>query len=399
MGRMDDRQRRFGLVGRQLQDRRHRQRRPQRQGIRWTVNYTWTPTGPGIPPTKGSAPVPDGWSVAFGVDSPTKHISKQQGAGGCLYYDLALTAAGGSASTVCASLGPLSVPDFVARLHYEGDPAGKDDQHNDQFGLGTFHLSGIYHQITQIAVGGTGLLSSGAGFPALNCGTGTCNVGPVVHDHGWGTSGYLKFFVPMLPGTKIGANRGSNSDNIQFNLNYCVAALEPCGIGGSDGSLYAGDAYWTGGYQPEYMDLRTFNTGTGTFFNDKSKALVFNAQYHSILTDCTDPIHCLALTLEYNWSRVTPGDLTQRVDWTEGGLGVGTLQAYTAEISWGISRNGSTRPVWWRMDLEVQYRKLNQELPANCNGGAVCVAPTAIPLGISQNPGNWVGRATITFDY
>jgi len=351
----------------------------------WTVFYTWTPTGPGVPPVKGSAPVPDGWSFSFGLDSPTKHISKNQGAGGCLYYDLDL-AAGSAAGLghVCASLGPLSVPDFVARVHYEGDPPGKDDQHNDQFGLGSIHVAGIYHQITQISVGG----NAGV-FPVTGCGAFTCAAGPVVHDHGWGVTSNVKFFVPMWPGATLGANRSSNADNIQLNVNYCEAALEPCGVGGTAGSLYAGDAYWTGGFQPEYMDLRTINTGTGTFYNDKEKALVINAQYHSILTDCTDPVHCLALTLEYNRTHITPGSITQNVDWTEGGLGVATLNAYTAELSWGVSRNGTTRPTWWRADFEVQYRDLHQDLPSNCNGNVGCgIAGTPIPLGIAQNPKN-----------
>ena len=56
----------------------------------WSVYYTWTPTGPGVPPVKGSAPVPDGWSFAFGIDSPLKHLSKSQVGGGCRCYDLCL---------------------------------------------------------------------------------------------------------------------------------------------------------------------------------------------------------------------------------------------------------------------------------------------------------------------
>jgi hypothetical protein len=374
---------------------------PSDKSSGWTVYYTWTPTGPGAPPVKGSAPVPDGWSFTFGADTPTKHIAKNQaGGGGCLYYDLAL--APGSAAgqgSVCASTGPLSVPDFVARLHYEGDPPGKDDQHNDQFGLGTLHIAGIYHQITQIGVG-----SKGDILPIVSgtaCGTGTCGFGAANHDHGWGVTSFVKFFVPMWAGTKLGANRGSNADNIQFNFNYCEAALEPCGIGGTDGNLSAGDAYWSGGLTRDDQDVRVINNGLGGFYNDKEKAWVFNAQYHSILTDCTDPVHCLALTLEYNYTNVTPGNITQNVDWTEGGLGKAHMQAYTAELSWGISRNGSTRPVWWRLDSEVQYRKLNQDLPCNNNGntGIGCIAPTAIPLNITKDPSSWVYRATITMDW
>jgi hypothetical protein len=228
-----------------------------------------------------------------------------------------------------------------------------------------------------------------------------------VHDHGWGATAFLKFFVPMWEGTKLGANRGSSADNIQLNANYCDGALEPCGIGGTAGSLNVGDAYWTGGYMNDYTDSRIINNGAGGFFNDKMKVFVANAQYHSILTDCTDPIHCLALTLEYNFSRVTPGSITQHTDWTNGGMGVGTQSAFTAELSWGVSRNGTTRPTWWRLDSEVQYRIVNQTLPCNNNGnvGGVCGTPTAMPLGISQvypfhtRENNWVYRTTITFDW
>jgi len=354
-----------------------------------------------VPPVKGSAPVPDGWSASFGVDSPTKHIAKNQIGGGCLYYDLAL--APGSAAglgTVCASLGPLSVPDFVGRVHYEADPPGKDDQHNDQFGLGTFHLAGIYHQITQIAVGGSTAAGQLPEISGTACGAFSCGAGTVVHDHGWGATGYLKFFVPMWTGTKLGANRASAADNVQFNVNYCIAAIEPCGIGGTAGSLAAGDAYWTGGYMSDHMDLRVINNGLGGFYNDKESALVFNAQYHSILTDCTDPIHCLALTLEYNWTRATPGTISQNVDWTEGGIGIDTMQAYTAELSWGVDRNGTTKPTSWRVDSEVQYRINKQALPSNCNGNIGCgIAGTPIPLGIAQNPTSWVYRTTLTFDW
>jgi hypothetical protein len=377
---------------------------PSDKASGWTAFYTWTPTGPGAPPVKGSAPVPDGWSFSFGVDTPTKHISKNQVGGMCTYYDLAI-AAGNPAvglGNVCVQTGPLSVPDFVARVHYEADPPGKDDQHNDQFGLGTIHLAGIYHQITEAlsASQASGLLNSGNNL-GLNCGTGTCAIGPTLHDHGWGVTSFLKFFVPMWTGTKLGSNRGSGADNIQLNFNYCEAALEPCGIGGTDGNLSAGDAYWTGGLSRDDMDVRVINNGLGGYYNDKEKAWVFNAQYHSILTDCTDPVHCLALTLEYNYTNVTPGNITQNVDWTEGGLGKANMQAYTAELSWGTSRNGTTKPVWWRLDSEVQWRKLNQALPNNCNGGGAgtCLATTAIPLGISQNPSNWVYRTTITFDW
>ena len=115
----------------------------------------------------------------------------------------------------------------------------------------------------------------------------------------------------MWAGTKLGANRSSNADNIQFEVLYANGALEYGGIGGSMGSLGAGDAYWAGGLARDDTDGRLVNNGAGGYFIDKEKDLVFNAQYHSILTDCTDPVHCLALTLAADYAWVTPGDITK----------------------------------------------------------------------------------------
>jgi hypothetical protein len=81
-------------------------------------------------------------------------------------------------------------------------------------------------------------------------------------------------------------------------------------------------------------------------------------------------------------------------------LGIATLQAFTAELSWGISRNGTTRPTWWRLDSEVQYRLINQNLPNNCNGNIGCgIAATPLPSNVALNPSSWVLRETITFDW
>jgi hypothetical protein len=363
----------------------------------WTVYYTWTPTGPGLPPVKGSAPVPDGWSFSFGADSPLKHIAKNQIGGGCTYYDLAIKGANAVGSgTVCAAIGPLSIPDFVARLHYEADPPGTDTQHNSQFGIGAWHLSGLYHQITQIAVGGSG--SGLSLFP--DCGTGTCNIGVPNHDHGWAAQSAIKIFVPMWPGTTLGARRSSDADNLQFNVLYCNAALEGCGIGGSNGNLPIGDAYWTGGLSRDDTDVRIINNGAGGFYNDKEKAVAVNGQYHWSLTNCSDAMHCLAATVHANYTWVTPGSITQNVDWTEGGLGKARKMELAAELSWGISRNGSTGSVGWRLDAEVQYNKVMADLPCNNNGLAgVCGVPTAIPLGITKDPSNYVTRFTLTMDW
>jgi hypothetical protein len=360
--------------------------------------------------------VPDGWSISSGVDSPFKHIAKNQGSGGCTFYDLNLAnpqiVGAPGVSSVCAAVGTYSVPDVVARVHYEGDPPGKDDQHNDQFGLGSLHFAALYHQITQIGVGPTVGATTIVPAPgSAACGGFTCAFGTPVHDHGWGANFAWKFFVPMWPGTKLGSQRTSDSDNIAGNVLYCEGALELCGIGASNGNLYAGDAYWAGGFAREDTDSRIINTGTGTFINDKEKALAANIQYYTTLTDCTDPIHCLTLDLEANGSWVRPGTATQNTDWASGGLGKAHKVALSAEISWGTTRNGTTRPTSWRVDNEVQYFKFWQDLPCNSNGipglgGIAACTPTtlggtqsALPATVAKDPWTWVWRETVTFDF
>jgi len=375
----------------------------------WTAYYTWTPSGPGQPPSKGSAPVPDGWSLSFGVDEPFKHISKNVVSGGCVYYDLNLSAASPAGNgNVCATLGPVSVPDFVARIHYEADPPGKDPQHNDGFGLGTFHVAGIYHQITQIAVSGSGLLNPANLTAAGVCGTGTCTFGPPLHDHGWGVTGFLKFYVPMLPGATMGSDATGNTDSIQFNANYCDGAIEPCGVGGSAAALVSNDASWPGGLSLEALDGRLIPNGTaGTYSFEKFKAFVFNFEYHAHLTDCTDPIHCLVLSAMLNYTQVNARSVTANTDWTQGGFNSQNAWIPGIELSWGTDRYGTTKPTSWRIDSEVQYRSVNTTLPCNNNGNAAlaCGTPTPVPLGISQIDANhvrsqsWDLRETITFDW
>jgi hypothetical protein len=367
----------------------------------WSVYYTITPSGPGLPPVKGSAPLPDGWSFSAGIDTPLKHIAKNQFAAGSHYPYLYINPLGGAPSGVGAVTGAISQPDYLARIHYTADPPGKDDQHNDQFGIGDFHLAAALHQITTAANAG------GAGAFPFCGGVANCALGPNEHDTGWAASTFFKFFVPMLPGTTLGANSSAAADNIQFAFTYGHGALEYAGIGGTNGNLEAGDAYWTGGLIRDDTDARLVWNGTTGYFYDKETAATFNAQYHSILTDCTDPVKCVALTLEFNYAWVRPGDITRNTDWTLGGLGNARKMALTAELSFGVSRNGTTKPVFWRWDTEVQYLKVWQDLPCN-NGGVVGLAtctPSAATLaalatvGGNKDPSTWVWRNTITFNW
>ena len=211
----------------------------------WTVFYTWTPSGPGVPPVKGSAPVPDGWSFSAGMDTPLKHISKPQFSSGYQYLFIAVRAPRGLDQAVwprppARSASRTSSPGCTTRRIL---PARMiNTTISSASATSTPPLPGIRSR--RLPHGWYGLVPAAGSAACLGV---TCAFGPAVHDTGWAVGGSMKFWVPMWAGTKLGANRSSNADNIQFEVLYANGALEYGGVGGTMGSLGAGDAYWTGG--------------------------------------------------------------------------------------------------------------------------------------------------------
>jgi hypothetical protein len=369
----------------------------------FAFNYTWTPSGPGQPPKKGGAPVPDGWSFTAGIESPVKTRSKAFF--GTTYNDLQITAGGpgcvaGTCTVGTMTDGPLSWPDVVARVHYEADPPGKDPQSNDQFGIGTFHLVGALHQINVITTGpnlGPSLFPSpgvclvAGGGPAC-----TSQQGVKMHDTGWAVGADLKVFTPMWGGGKLGAASAGDADSLWFEATYGKGALNYVGVGGQNGNLQSGDAYWNAGLARDDTDARFFNNGAGGFTADKEKAGAFNVQYHHYMTDCTDPVNCWRFNIAYNFAFVQPGDITKNVDWTLGGLGNANKQAITANVIWGNNYFNKAKPTLGELSFEVQYNQVRQDLPSNCNGVGGCgVAATPLTI-VSKDTNNWVGRLTAT---
>ena len=119
--------------------------------------------------------------------------------------------------------------------------------------------------------------------------------------------------------------------------------------------------------------------------------MVINAQYHTILTDCTDPVHCLSGTSSIICACHSRKHHAE-CGLDEGGLGVDTYQAYTAELSWGISRNGTTAD-WRRLDLKSSRINKLWLCRTIVTAMLACgIAATPIPLGISQNPRSCVPR-------
>ncbi len=383
----------------------------------YQFSYTWTPSGPGQPPKKGGAPVPDGWSATISFEEATKDTAKSNFGNGANQGLFLATAGPVGAGGVAISNGPIGWPDVVGRLHYEADALGKDPNFNDQWSIGTFHLVGVLHQIDTIAIGSSGPgpgLSAGSSSNPVICATTvpvacTTSYGVTENSTGWAVGSDMKIFTPMWGPAKRGSIAPADMDSIWLEAVYGVGALNFVGIGGTNGSLQAGDAYFIGGLERDDGDFRAVNNGAGGYTFDKESAFTFNVQYHHIITDCTDPVNCWRFNLAYNYAKVTPGQVTQNTDWTQGGLGVATLNRITANLIWGANRPPVAVPTSAEVSFEVQYIMVNQALPNNCAGGnAACVpigvagngvaAGANIPgtYGVSQNTNGWVGRLTIT---
>ena len=78
-------------------------------------------------------------------------------------------------------------------------------------------------------------------------------------------------------------------------------------------------------------------------------------------------------------------------------MGNARKMAITANVISGLDAANKAKPTLGDLSFEVQYNKVWQDLPGNCNGGAVCVAATPLIVNgtaINKDPSNWVGRLT-----
>jgi len=346
--------------------------------LAFAFTYDWSKMTPGTPNPKGFAPYPDGLSTSISLEDPNKHTAK-----GMLGNTLAglanVNVPGLAAGTVDPIPGPFMLPDVVANIRYEADAPNTV----------SYQLAGILHQVSDTANLGAGLIP-GCGSTTTNC---AAAFGNSAHTTGWGALAGARWNLPFLPGTNRGALTLGNF--LWLELDYGNGSLESAGIGGITGNFSIGDnpGEQTGGLLRDDHDAIAVNNGFGGIILDKEKAFSLNAELRMFLTDCTDPVKCWRANLIGNYAEVTPGSITQNTDWTQGGLGKANRRGFGGNITWGASR--------WAGDigLEVMYFSLHQSLPCNNNGNASlggCIAPTAIPLALPQNPNNIAYRLTFT---
>jgi len=340
--------------------------------------------------------------------------------------------------------GPLNFPDFVFAIHDEEDPPGPEGnaQNQTHFGLATVHLAAAAHNVSTIAAaGGTGssagvgdsnkfnsakyannpfvsslndnsLIPGGATFadasacansPAAPTPSTRCNSrGPTNQFWGFALDAGARFYTPMSPGTMRGALR--QPDYVWIMFDYAKGALQYAGFH-DQGNLSVGDTYTMGGFARDDQDAKFVNGNNGSYYADQETTFVVNTQWHHILTDCTDPVHCFRMNLYAAGVWVNPGAITRNTDWTAGGLGNARKLQLTANVIWGANGDPTIpKQTSGELAFEVQYNKLWQDLPNNCNGDitaagqAACagVAPTALPVGITKDPSNVVFRLTAT---
>jgi len=339
--------------------------------------YNWTKMTPGTPNPKGFAPFPDGLSTSISLEDPNKHIAKGQ-VGNTLAGLANVNVPGVATGTVDPIPGPFMLPDVIAQMRYEADEPNTV----------SWQVSGILHQVSMTANLGNGLFAS-CGVTTTNC---AAAFGNSAHTTGWGALAGARWNLPFIPGTNRGALTLGNFLWLEFN--YGNGSLESAGIGGITGNFSIGDnpGELTGGLLRDDHDAIAVNNGAGSIIFDKEKAFSLNAELRVFLTDCTDPVKCWRVNLIGNYAEVMPGTITSNTDWTQGGLAKANRRGFGGNITWGASR--------WAGDigLEVMYFSLHQALPCNNNGNAAlaCGTPSAIPLGLAQNPNNIAYRMTFT---
>jgi hypothetical protein len=367
----------------------------------WQWAYTWTPSGPGLPPKKGGAPVPDGWSFSVSAENPFAFLATSQAGGPPLMGLQGVAIPGLAAGSAAVARGPINYPDFAFVIHDEEDPPGGNGQNQPNFGLATLHFSAQLHNLTVIATGDGTLIAAPPAGCAILAGCAGNMSGVTGHDWGYGAIAGIRIFTPMAPNAKRGGL--TQPDYIWVQAEYGNGALADAGVGIGQGNFGIGDTPGINlnGFLRDDQDAKWVNNGAGGVFADKEKAFSLNFSWHHILTDCTDPVYCFRMNLLAAAAWVQPGDITKNTDWTHGGLGNARQLALGANLIWGTRRpqsSGGVMGMGADLQAEVMYFKTWQDLPCNNNGNAAvpCGTPTAFPVGISKDPSNIEYRLTAT---
>jgi hypothetical protein len=204
----------------------------------------------------------------------------------------------------------------------------------------------------------------------------TNGLGPLVTKTGWAISAGLRINLPML----------AAGDHIQGWVGYSNGALDYVGYANANENS-AVTANYLGGFLRGDRNMTIFcTTAAATCIPGSETTKAFNIA--GMFTHYWTPT--LRSNFIGSWIRITPGQVTQNTDWTNGGLSQVTAWDIKHNIIWSPVRN-------FDIGLELSYARLSQRLT-----GLAGAAPTALActvanpqclVGTSTN--NWTGRVRV----
>ncbi|MDF2117039.1 porin [Roseiarcaceae bacterium H3SJ34-1] len=260
---------------------------------------------------------------------------------------LGFTPAGLVGATATAQ-SPQRLPAIVANLRI------------DQ-GWGSAMLSGVVLQNT-----------ANFATPAINAVTN--GLGPLVTKTGWAIGAGLRINLPML----------ARGDHIQGWVGYSDGALDYVGYSNLNENS-AVTANYLGGYLRGDRSLTIFCvTAACAPGVESTKAFVVAGMFTHYWTPS------LRSNFIGSYIRITPGQITQATDWTNGGLSKATAWDVKTNLVWSPVRN-------FDIGVELSYARLTQNLTGF--GGGLPTAPACTlanpQCATSINTNNWTGRMRV----
>jgi hypothetical protein len=255
-----------------------------------------------------------------------------------------LSAVGATATAV----GPQRLPALVGNLRV------------DQ-GWGSAMLSGAVLQNT-------------ANFATPGINAVTNGLGPLVTKTGWAIGAGLRINLPML----------ARGDSIQGWVGYSDGAYDYVGYANMNENS-AVTANYLGGYLRGDRSLTIFCvTGACAPGVESTKTFVVAGMFTHYWTPS------LRSNLIGSYIRVTPGQITQATDWTNGGLSKATAWDVKTNLIWSPVRN-------FDIGVELSYARLTQNLTGLAGGLPTAPACTlANPqCAASLSTNTWTGRMRV----
>ena len=208
--------------------------------------------------------------------------------------------------------------------------------------------------------------------PAINAVTN--GLGPLVTKTGWAVGFGLRINLPML----------ARGDALNLWAGYSDGALNYVGYSSLNENSAVTSNY-LGGYLRNDRNMTIFCT-TGACIPNAETTKAFNLA--GIFTHYWTP--SLRSNFIVSWIRITPGQVTQATDWTNGGLSKATAWDVKTNLVWSPVRN-------FDIGLELSYARLTQNLTGFAGGlptaPACTVANPQCLTSISNN--NWTGRLRV----